>query len=216
MNDFFRNCIPCLAQSHHGRTWLIIQSNLGLAQNTLDAYARALEDYLTFSQGRNDSLATANKEHIALYVHDLTSRKNPRGGNIRTLDSGAGLANATLQQRLTAVRLFYDYLMEEGLRQDNPVGRGRYTPGKGFAGHRDRGSFPDTASCLGSEMSSSGSASLRRCTNSPFGIALCSPSAMMLRYDEKSCAAYKRETSIPHKGSFISVLKLLRRLPQIN
>jgi len=32
------------------------------------------------------------------------------------VDSGAGLANATLHQRITAVRLFYDYLMEEGLR----------------------------------------------------------------------------------------------------
>jgi integrase len=55
---------------------------------------------------------------------------------------GAGLANATLQQRLTAVRLYYDYLMEEGLRADNPVGRGRYTPGKGFGGVRDRGLIP--------------------------------------------------------------------------
>jgi len=58
------------------------------------------------------------------------------------LDSGAGLANATLQQRLTAVRLFYDYLIEEGMRTDNPVGRGRYTPGKGFGGARDRGLIP--------------------------------------------------------------------------
>lgn len=29
------------------------------------------------------------------------------------IDSGAGLANATLQQRLVAVRLFYDFLIEE-------------------------------------------------------------------------------------------------------
>lgn len=142
MDDLLWNRYPLLAQSSHGRTWLTIQKNLGLAHSTIDAYARALEDYLSFSQGKNGSIETATKEHIALYVHDLTSRKNPRGGNIRTLDSGAGLANATLQQRLTAVRLFYDYLMEEGLRQDNPVGRGRYTPGKGFAGHRDRGLIP--------------------------------------------------------------------------
>jgi integrase/recombinase XerD len=58
------------------------------------------------------------------------------------LDSGAGLANATLQQRITAIRLFYDYLIEEGLRSTNPVGRGRYTPGKGFGGARDRGLIP--------------------------------------------------------------------------
>jgi hypothetical protein len=28
------------------------------------------------------------------------------------------------------VRLFYDFLMEEGLRDSNPVGRGRFTPGR--------------------------------------------------------------------------------------
>jgi len=53
------------------------------------------------------------------------------------LDSGAGLSNATLQQRLVSVRLFYDFLIEEGLRDSNPVGRGRYTPGRHFgAGSR--------------------------------------------------------------------------------
>jgi site-specific recombinase XerD len=49
------------------------------------------------------------------------------------------LANATLQQRLTAIRLWYDYLVEEGIRLDHPVGRGHYTPGKGFSGARERG-----------------------------------------------------------------------------
>ena len=39
------------------------------------------------------------------------------------------------------VRLFYDFLMEEGLRGSNPVGRGRYTPG-GRAGAAQRGLVP--------------------------------------------------------------------------
>ena len=52
------------------------------------------------------------------------------------IDSGAGLANATIQQRLVPVRLFYDFLMEEGLRESNPVGRGRYTPAAGRAAAR--------------------------------------------------------------------------------
>ena len=33
------------------------------------------------------------------------------------------------------VRLFYDFLMEEGVRESNPVGRGRYTPGRNRGGH---------------------------------------------------------------------------------
>ncbi len=56
-----------------------------------------------------------------------------------TLDSGAGLSNATIQQRLTAVRLFFDYLVEQGDRDTNPVGRGRYTPAKGFGAPAARG-----------------------------------------------------------------------------
>jgi integrase/recombinase XerD len=58
-------------------------------------------------------------------------RRGPhrRSANVVAIDSGTGLANATIQQRLVPVRLFYDFLMEEGLRESNPVGRGRYTPG---------------------------------------------------------------------------------------
>ncbi len=69
--------------------------------------------------------------------------------------------NATLQQRLVPVRLFYDYLIEEGLRESNPVGRGRYTPGRKYGGHqrgtisRVRGPlFND--SCTGDQQSGMG------------------------------------------------------------
>ncbi|BBJ37356.1 hypothetical protein SSPO_000740 [Streptomyces antimycoticus] len=58
-----------------------------------------------------------------------------------SIDSGAGLANATIQQRLVPVRLFYDFLMEDGQRDSNPVGRGRYTPGRRRGGH-ERGLVP--------------------------------------------------------------------------
>ncbi|MFF3505599.1 tyrosine-type recombinase/integrase [Streptomyces sp. NPDC003247] len=58
-----------------------------------------------------------------------------------SIDSGAGLANATIRQRLVPVRLFYDFLLEEGLRESNPVGRGRYTPGR-RAGGQQRGLVP--------------------------------------------------------------------------
>jgi integrase/recombinase XerD len=130
---------PRVAQLPLASSWLQIQGNLGLANNTIDAYGRALEDYLTFCHLHEIVPETAQKEHLALYVHDLASRPNPKGAKIRRLDSGVGLANATLQQRLTAIRLWYDYLVEEGIRLDHPVGRGRYTPGKGFSGVRERG-----------------------------------------------------------------------------
>jgi len=124
------------------RTWLSIGANLGLAQNTIDAYGRALEDYLRFSRAADIEIRSATREHIAAYVHELASRRNRRRPNVVVIDSGVGLANATLQQHLTAVRLFYDFLIEEGIRSTNPIGRGRYTPGKGFGNVRDRGLIP--------------------------------------------------------------------------
>jgi integrase/recombinase XerD len=127
---------PRVVDSEYARTWLEIQANLGLSANTLEAYGRALEDYLAFCSGRKIAAQAATREHIAAYVRDLTSRRHPRASKVVTIDSGAGLANATLQQRLTAIRLFYDFLMDEGRRPSNPVGRGRYTPARSFGGTR--------------------------------------------------------------------------------
>lgn len=134
---------PLIARSERARSWLRIQADLGRAQNTVDAYGRALEDYLAFCESREIVADDATKEHVAAWVRDLSERPNPRGNAIELLNSGAkGFSNATLQQRLTAVRLFHDYLMEEGYREDNPVGRGRYTLGTAFGGSRDRGLVP--------------------------------------------------------------------------
>ena len=77
-----------------------------------------------------------------MFVRELTCRPSRSGANVLSIDSGAGLANATLQLRLVPVRLFYDFLVEEGLRESNPVGRGRYTPGRRFGGGSGRGLVP--------------------------------------------------------------------------
>lgn len=142
MTDIRWERYPLLAHREHSRAWLQIQGNLGLASNTIEAYGRALETYLRFCRDHEIIPEAASREQLSWYVHDLTSRPNPRGKKVRVLDSGFGLANATLQQYLTAVRLWYDYLIEEGIREINPVGRGRYTPGKGFSGARPRGLIP--------------------------------------------------------------------------
>lgn len=131
---------PLVAAEPRARSWLTFQAELGLAPNTLAAYGRALQDFLAFSARQEVEATTATRAHVVAYLHALRTRPNRRGAAVRVLDSGAGLANATLQQRLVAVRLFYDTLVEDGLRPDNPVGRGRYTPGRGFGG--DRGLLP--------------------------------------------------------------------------
>jgi site-specific recombinase XerD len=131
----FANCPEAVA-------WLRIQADLGLAPRTIEAYARGLADYLAVCHRDEYDPLTAGRAEIARYVRDLAERPNHRGPNVIALDSGIGLANATLQQRLVAVRLFYDHLIEEGLRETNPVGRGRYTPTHAFGGQRERGLLP--------------------------------------------------------------------------
>ncbi|MDA8116069.1 MAG: tyrosine-type recombinase/integrase [Actinomycetota bacterium] len=133
---------PFIAQDFVARRWLETQVLLGLAPNTVDAYGRAVEDFLAYCGQNGIQAPQASRDEIARYVGDLRRRPSTRGQNVLRLDSGVGLSNATLQQRLTAVRLFFDYLIEEGLRETNPVGRGRYTPGKAFGGRADRGLLP--------------------------------------------------------------------------
>ena len=129
---------PQVSSLLSARTWLTLQNDLGLARTTIDAYARALQDYLTFCLDGRISAETATRAHIAAYVGNLLERPHHLGPNVINVMSGTGLANATIQQRLVVVRLFYAYLVEEGQREINPVGRGRYTAGKGFGGKRDR------------------------------------------------------------------------------
>lgn len=119
-----------------------IQQNFGRSQNTIAAYGRSLQDYFSFCDRNSILVNSATREHISLYVNDLATRPNPRGANVLMIDSGMGLSNATMQQRITAIRLFYDHLMEEGVRQSNPVGRGRYTQNTAFGGARERGLIP--------------------------------------------------------------------------
>ncbi|MFI6451465.1 tyrosine-type recombinase/integrase [Streptosporangium amethystogenes] len=121
----------------HGRAaeWLQIWTDLGRAPRTIDAYGRGLAEYLLVCERDGVDPLTATRAQIGAFVRELTSRPSQRGANVVAIDSGAGLANATLQQRLVPVRLFYDFLVEEGLRDSSPVGRGRYTLGRQFGGH---------------------------------------------------------------------------------
>ncbi|WP_280317134.1 tyrosine-type recombinase/integrase [Nocardia wallacei] len=132
---------PVLGRHEQAAVWLGIWVDLGRAPRTIDAYGRGLAEYLLLCEREQVDPVTANRAHVAVFVRELTSRPHRRGANVVSIDSGAGLANATIQQRLVPVRLFYDYLMEEGLRQSNPVGRGRYTPGR-RAGGMQRGLVP--------------------------------------------------------------------------
>jgi integrase/recombinase XerD len=89
-------------------SWLRMQENLGLADGTLTVYARSLDSYLFACGEAGVNPLQASQGDVARWIYQLE-----------------GHSNATLKLRLVAVRLFYDYLVEEGVRPRNPVGRGR-------------------------------------------------------------------------------------------
>ena len=115
--------------------WLVWQQDLGRSPRTVDAYARSLVDYLRFCERHGIDVVGAGRGEIARYVRDLRERPGRHGSKVVSIGSGAGLANATLQLRVTVVRLFYDFLVEERIRGRNPVGRG-YETADGRGGRR--------------------------------------------------------------------------------
>jgi integrase/recombinase XerD len=126
---------PALGSCPSAVRWLDVQSNVGRSPRTVGAYARSLVDYLGYCERADVDVLAAGRAEIAGYVADLRQRPSRRGANVVALDSGAGLANATLQLRVTVVRLFYDFLVEERVRDRNPVARG-YRSADGRAGRR--------------------------------------------------------------------------------
>ncbi|MFF5196237.1 MULTISPECIES: hypothetical protein [Streptomyces violaceoruber group] len=81
----------------------------------------------------------ARSDTVAAWIRDMLDRPSCR----RSKDpprTETGLANSTIQQRLVAVRSFYEYLVEDGLREQNPVrrgqaGRGGRRPRQGLVRH---------------------------------------------------------------------------------
>jgi len=78
-----------------------------------------LNQYLDFCQACSVTAAAATLEHVSLFVRHL------RGEDAHSLPVRPAVSNATLQQRITAVRLWYDHLVYQGLRERNPVPRGQ-------------------------------------------------------------------------------------------
>lgn len=142
MQDIRWQFYPHLAAHESGRLWLELQARLGLAAKTIDAYGRALDDYLAFCERTRRPILAAMRGDIAAYADDMAHRPRPHGREMLQIGPGPGLSNATMRLRIAVVRLFYDYLHEMGLRADVPLTRRSFTPGNGFYGTRDRALVP--------------------------------------------------------------------------
>jgi integrase/recombinase XerD len=126
---------PALASRPMAIRWLAVQADSGRSPRTVQAYARSLVDYLAWCDRAGVEVETAGRAEIAGYLRDLRERPGRHGANVISLTSGVGLSNATLQLRITVVRLFYDFLVEEQVRERNPVARG-YRSADGRSGRR--------------------------------------------------------------------------------
>jgi integrase/recombinase XerD len=119
---------PRVSENAHARDWLKFQSTRGLAANTLEAYGRDLDGYLAFLVSVGVEFQSVVRNVIGAYIQHIAERPSKREREARTT-----LSNATLQQHLTVIRLFYDYLVEERVCARHPLrptigGRGLIQP----------------------------------------------------------------------------------------
>jgi hypothetical protein len=90
---------PVLGRHERAAGWLRVWTDLGRAPRTIDAYARGLAEFLQVCEDQGIDPVTANRADVAVFVRELTGRPSRRGTNVVSIDSGCGLANATIQQR---------------------------------------------------------------------------------------------------------------------
>lgn len=111
---------PRVSGNAHATDWLKFQSMRGLAANTLDAYGRDLDSYLRFLESAGVGLESVVHSTIGAYVQEIAQHPAPRSLKARP-EPRTILSNATLQQHLTVIRLFYDYLVEEKICVRHPL-----------------------------------------------------------------------------------------------
>ena len=98
---------PLVAAERDARRWIENCLVFGLANNTVIAYARAIEGFLVFCNNRSLEVRSTTQDSIAQYLGDLRDQPCHQSSDVVRIDSGARLSNSTLQLRITAVRLFF-------------------------------------------------------------------------------------------------------------
>jgi len=109
-----------VSENPHTREWLKFQAARGLAANTIEAYGRDLDRYLGFLETENIPFHSVIRPTIGAYIRSITQLEVPRVSR-KGMEARSALANATLQQHLTVVRLFHDFLVEERVCARNPL-----------------------------------------------------------------------------------------------
>ncbi|MBM3806016.1 MAG: tyrosine recombinase XerD [Actinobacteria bacterium] len=85
-------------------TWMRVEQ--GRSRNTLAAYQRDIRAYLSWLHTQGSTLLVATPAHIERFVAHLRN---------------TGKAPKSVARKFAAVRMFYRYLSQEGIRSDNPA-----------------------------------------------------------------------------------------------
>lgn len=121
---------PHVAEHEITRNFLISQSRLQKKRQTLEAYARDLDDLLeAFATLPFETILEADSGQLELYIDGLYNRSPKRGSGSQeniTRITKTRLALATIRRRVGTVRRFYQWLIDRRLRRDliNPVSKG--------------------------------------------------------------------------------------------
>lgn len=84
----------------------MMSAERGAASNTLEAYRRDLADYSDFVAAQKGQVGNADRHLIQHYLISLDDR---------------GFASTSAARRLSSLRQFYQFLVADGVRQDDPT-----------------------------------------------------------------------------------------------
>jgi integrase/recombinase XerD len=137
---------PHVAEKLITRAFIESQAKRQKRPKTIDAYARNLEDLIrAFMTFGNENLIEAGPNLLETYIDNLYHRAPARIKNKITSHPGEKLSPNTIHQRIVTARLFYDFCIYRGYRQDktNPIPRGSLgygdtPPRKGVVSHKQR------------------------------------------------------------------------------
>ncbi len=83
-----------------------ISAESGASANTLEAYGRDLADFDGWIEANGGGILAATRGEVEAYLAACTAQ---------------GLAASTRARRLSAIRQYYRFALEEGLREENPA-----------------------------------------------------------------------------------------------
>lgn len=88
----------------------------GAALNTRQAYERDLADVCAYLKRHNKDITHATTQDLKGYLDELAARANAKG------KGGDGNTSVrTIARRISALRQFYDFVVGDGQRQDDPT-----------------------------------------------------------------------------------------------